>query len=107
MNEAKTYGEYKGRTALVTGGLGFIGSNLVRRLVEVGTEVSVLDAMLPDQGGNPYNVSDVRSRIEIHRGDVCDPKVVTHLVGGVDYIFNLAGRQRQPPRLDAAPAARP
>jgi UDP-glucose 4-epimerase len=91
MNEAKTYGEYKGRTALVTGGLGFIGSNLVRRLVEVGAEVSVLDAMLADQGGNPYNVSDVRSRIEVHRGDVRDPKVVNHLVGGVDYIFNLAG----------------
>jgi UDP-glucose 4-epimerase len=63
----------------------------VRRLVEVGAEVSVLDAMLPDQGGNPHNVWDVRSRIEVHRGDVCDPQVVNHLVGGVDYIFNLAG----------------
>ena len=91
MNDSKPFGEYKGRTALVTGGLGFIGSNLVRRLVEVGAEVSVLDAMLPDQGGNPHNVWDVRSRIEVHRGDVCDPQVVNHLVGGVDYIFNLAG----------------
>jgi UDP-glucose 4-epimerase len=91
MNDPKTYGEYKGRTALVTGGLGFIGSNLVRRLVEVGAEVAVLDAMLPDQGGNLHNVWDVRSHIEVHRGDVCDPQVVNHLVGGVDYIFNLAG----------------
>jgi nucleoside-diphosphate-sugar epimerase len=91
MNEPKHFGEYKGRTALVTGGLGFIGSNLVRRLVEVGAEVSVLDALLPDQGGNPFNVRDVRDRIEVHTADMRDQKVVNHLVGGVDYIFNLAG----------------
>ncbi|HEY0170478.1 MAG TPA: NAD-dependent epimerase/dehydratase family protein [Pyrinomonadaceae bacterium] len=91
MNEPKHFGEYKGRTALVTGGLGFIGSNLVRRLVEVGAEVSVLDALLPDQGGNLFNVRDVRDRIEVHTADMRDQKVVNHLVGGVDYIFNLAG----------------
>ena len=91
MDNPNTYGEYKGRRALVTGGLGFIGSNLVRRLVEVGAEVSVLDAMLPDQGGNSHNVWDVRARIQVHHGDLCDPRVVNHLVGGVDYIFNLAG----------------
>jgi UDP-glucose 4-epimerase len=91
MNEHRHFGEYKGRTALVTGGLGFIGSNLVRRLVEVGAEVSVLDALLPDQGGNLFNVADVRDRIEVHTADIRDQKVVNHLVGGVDYIFNLAG----------------
>jgi nucleoside-diphosphate-sugar epimerase len=91
MNEPKHFGEYKGRTALVTGGLGFIGSNLVRRLVEVGAEVSVLDALLPDQGGNSFNLSDVRDHIEVHTADMRDQKVVNHLVGGVDYIFNLAG----------------
>ncbi len=91
MNEPKHFGEYKGRTALVTGGLGFIGSNLVRRLVEVGAEVSVLDALLPDQGGNLHNVADVRDRIELHTADIRDEKIVNHLVGGVDYIFNLAG----------------
>ncbi len=90
MNEPKLFGEYKGRTALVTGGLGFIGSNLVRRLVEVGAEVSVLDALLPDQGGNLYNIRDVRDRVEVHTADMRDQKVVNHLVGGVDYIFNLA-----------------
>ena len=91
MNDPKHFGEYKGRTALVTGGLGFIGSNLVRRLVEVGAEVSVLDALLPDQGGNTFNVRDVRDLIEVHTADIRDEKVVNHLVGGVDYIFNLAG----------------
>ncbi len=84
MNDAKHFSEYKGRTALVTGGLGFIGSNLVRRLVEVGAEVSVLDALLPDQGGNLFNVRDVRDRVEVHTADMRDQKVVNHLVGGVD-----------------------
>jgi UDP-glucose 4-epimerase len=91
MNEPKTFGEYTGRSALITGGLGFIGSNLARRLVEIGVEVSVLDALLPDQGGNPYNIRDVRGQIEVHTADMSDPRVVNHLVGGVDYVFNLAG----------------
>lgn len=91
MNEHATFGEYKGRSALITGGLGFIGSNLARRLVEIGVEVSVLDALLPEQGGNPHNLRDLLGRVEIHTADMRDPKVVNHLVGGVDYIFNLAG----------------
>jgi UDP-glucose 4-epimerase len=91
MNEQTPFGEYKGRTALITGGLGFIGSNLARRLVEIGVQVSVLDALLPEQGGNPHNVRDLLGRIEIHTADMRDQSVVNHLVGGVDYVFNLAG----------------
>ncbi len=91
MNEPTSFGEYKGRSALVTGGLGFIGSNLVRRLVEIGVEVTVLDALMPEQGGNHYNLRDLLGRVQIHTADMRDPKVVNHLVGGVDYIFNLAG----------------
>ena len=91
MNKQKHFGEYSGRSALVTGGLGFIGSNLVRRLVEIGVKVSVLDALLPGQGGNTYNVRDLFGRIEVHTADMRDAKVVNHLVAGVDYVFNLAG----------------
>jgi UDP-glucose 4-epimerase len=91
MNEPTTFGEYKGRSALITGGLGFIGSNLARRLVEIGVEVTVLDALMPEQGGNQYNLRDLLGRVEIHTADMRDPKIVNHLVGGVDYIFNLAG----------------
>ena len=91
MNETSTFGEYKGRSALITGGLGFIGSNLARRLVEIGVEVSVLDALMPEQGGNPHNLRDLLGRVEIHTADMRDQRVVNHLVGGVDYIFNLAG----------------
>ncbi|MBV8860079.1 MAG: NAD-dependent epimerase/dehydratase family protein [Acidobacteria bacterium] len=91
MNEHTSFGEYKGRSALVTGGLGFIGSNLARRLVEIGVEVTVLDALMPEQGGNQYNLRDLLGRVQIHTADMRDPRVVNHLVGGVDYIFNLAG----------------
>ncbi|MDQ1605528.1 MAG: UDP-glucose 4-epimerase, partial [Actinomycetota bacterium] len=91
MNEPTTFGEYKGRSALVTGGLGFIGSNLARRLVEIGVEVSVLDALLPEQGGNQYNLRDLLGRVVVHTADMRDQRIVNHIVGGVDYIFNLAG----------------
>ncbi len=92
MTAFKHFGEYKGRRVLITGGLGFIGSNLARKLVEIGgVEVAVLDALLPGQGGNPFNVHDIRDRITVHIANMGDDWVINHLVGGVDYIFNLAG----------------
>src|SRR5918997_1608174 len=91
MNESVNFGEYKGRSALITGGLGFIGSNLARRLVEIGVEVTVLDALMPEQGGNSFNLRDLIGRVQVHTADMRDQKVMNHLVGGVDYIFNLAG----------------
>jgi UDP-glucose 4-epimerase len=86
-----SFDEYRGRSALITGGLGFIGSNLARRLVEIGVKVSVLDALLPEQGGNPHNVRDIAGRLEVHTADMRDQRVVNHVVGGVDFVFNLAG----------------
>ena len=92
MTEHKPFNEYRGRSVLITGGLGFIGSNLARRLIEIGgAEVIVLDAMLPGQGGNFHNVQDIRGEIKIHTADMGDDWIINHLVGGVDYIFNLAG----------------
>ena len=91
MNEPRHFGEYNGRSALITGGMGFIGSNLARRLVEVGVNVSLLDAQLPGQGANTHNVRDLFGRVEVHVADMRDQKVVDHLVGGMDYVFNLAG----------------
>jgi UDP-glucose 4-epimerase len=92
MNQPRLFEEYKGRSVLITGGLGFIGSNLARRLVDIGdVEVIILDALLPDQGGNVYNVHDIRNHITLHQGNMGDDHVINHLVGGVDYIFNLAG----------------
>lgn len=77
---------------LITGGLGFIGSNLARRFVELGdVDVTIVDALLPDQGGNPHNIADLQNRVRLRIGDIRDDFVVNHLVGGMDYIFNLAG----------------
>jgi UDP-glucose 4-epimerase len=92
MNFPKDFSEYKGRSVLITGGLGFIGSNLAHKLVSLGdVEVIILDALLPDQGGNPFNIEGIRDKVKVHAASLCDDWVVKHLVGGVDYIFNLAG----------------
>jgi UDP-glucose 4-epimerase len=90
MNDYPNF--YRGRSVLITGGLGFIGSNLARRLVEIGgVDVSVIDAHIPGQGGNVYNIRGIEDRIRVHVADMGDDYVINHLVGGVDYIFNLAG----------------
>ena len=84
--------EYSGRSVLITGGLGFIGSNLARRLVEMGgVDVAIVDALVPGQGGNLGNILGLEERVRLHRADIGDDYVINHLVGGVDYIFNLAG----------------
>ena len=86
------FDEYKGRAVLITGGLGFIGSNLARKLVEIGdVEVIIVDALLASQGGNPHNVHGIEDRITVHTANMADDWVINHLVGGMDYIFNLAG----------------
>lgn len=106
MSFFKAFNEYKGRSVLITGGLGFIGSNLAHRLVEIGdVEVLILDALLPGQGGNVFNVEGIKDRVKLHVASMCDDWVVNHLVGGVDYIFNLAGSashvdSMQQPQLD-------
>jgi UDP-glucose 4-epimerase len=92
MTTSKDLSEYKGRSILITGGLGFIGSSLAHKLVELGdVEVQILDAMLPEQGGNFFNIEGIRDRVKVHTVNLCDDWAVNHLVGGVDFIFNLAG----------------
>ncbi len=83
---------YSGRSVLITGGLGFIGSNLARRLVGIGgVEVSLIDTLLPEQGGNLFNLEGIEGRVNVTIGDIGNNELINHLVGGVDYIFNLAG----------------
>jgi UDP-glucose 4-epimerase len=77
---------------LITGGLGFIGSNLARRLVGLGADVTVIDSLIPDYGGNLYNVQDIKDRIQTNVSDVRDSHSLRHLVQGKDYLFNLAGQ---------------
>ncbi len=86
------FAEYKGRSVLITGGLGFIGSNLAQALVNIGgVDVTIIDSLVPGQGGNLHNIQDIRDQVKVHIADMGNNGVINHLVGGVDYIFNLAG----------------
>ena len=83
---------FQGRSVLITGGLGFIGSNLTRRLVGLGAHVTVLDSLLPQFGGNLFNIDEYEKRIHINLGDMRDEQGMNALVQGRDFIFNLAGQ---------------
>jgi UDP-glucose 4-epimerase len=77
---------------LVTGGLGFIGSNLCIALVEAGARVTIMDNMLPRQGGNLFNIREIEDRVRVNFSDVRNQLSVNHLVKGKDYVFHLAGQ---------------
>src|SRR5256885_3582665 len=83
---------YQGARALVTGGLGFIGSHLSKKLVELGADVTIVDSLIPEYGGNPYNIPEIVDRVHVHYSDIRDPWSIRYLVQGQDYIFNLAGQ---------------
>lgn len=77
---------------LITGGLGFIGSNLARRLDDLGARITVVDSLIPDYGGNLYNLEGLQDRVQINVSDVRDTHSLRHLVQGKDFLFNLAGQ---------------
>lgn len=81
-----------GKNVLVTGGLGFIGSTLARRLADLGAHVTLVDSLVPEYGGNPFNVADFEGRVRVNVADVRDPHSMNHLVRGQDFLFNLAGQ---------------
>jgi dTDP-glucose 4,6-dehydratase/UDP-glucose 4-epimerase len=76
---------------LITGGLGFIGSNLARKLLQVGAEVTIVDAMIPSTGANEYNIRDIKGNIEVHVERILDQELISSLIRGKDLLFNLAG----------------
>jgi UDP-glucose 4-epimerase len=82
---------YSGKKVLVTGGLGFVGGNLARRLVDMGSEVTLIDSLIPDYGGNLFNVDDIKDKVKINVSDIRDRYAMNYLVQGQDMIFNLAG----------------
>jgi UDP-glucose 4-epimerase len=77
---------------LITGGLGFIGSSLAIRLARAGARVTLVDAMVPDYGGNLFNVEPVKDQVAINFGNICDHHAMNWLVRGQDYVFHLAGQ---------------
>jgi UDP-glucose 4-epimerase len=82
---------YKGVPVLVTGGMGFIGSNLVIALVRRGARVTVVDAQIPGCGAEPANLEDVRGLIRLCTDDMHDAEKMRELIPGQEVIFNLAG----------------
>jgi UDP-glucose 4-epimerase len=81
-----------GKRILITGGLGFIGSNLAIRLVRDGARVSICDAMIEGYGGNFENLREVRADVEIHVADVRDESTMAGLVEGREVVFHLAAQ---------------
>jgi UDP-glucose 4-epimerase len=83
---------FSGRRALITGGLGFIGSNLARQLLELGAQVTLVDSLVPEYGGNLANITGIEDRVRVNISDVRDEHSMRYLVRGQDYLFNLAGQ---------------
>ena len=82
---------YRGRRVLITGGLGFIGSNLARALADLGAQVTAVDSLLPDYGGNVFNLAGYEDKLRINIADVRGHGM-KYLVKGQEVLFNLAGQ---------------
>ena len=85
-------GAYRGSRVLITGGMGFIGSNLAHRLVELDAQVTLVDSLIPIYGGNQRNIAGIEHRVRVNIADVRDEYSMNYLVQGQDYLFNLAGQ---------------
>jgi len=85
-------GLFSGANVLVTGGLGFIGSSLTRQLVTLGAKVTLVDSLIPEYGGNLFNIHDFRDKVSIELADVRDTKATAALIKKRDFLFNLAGQ---------------
>jgi UDP-glucose 4-epimerase len=83
---------FAGSRAVITGGMGFIGSALARRLVALGAEVLLVDSVIPEYGGNPANIADIRDRVAVNIADIRGGYALPHLLGGQDFLFNLAAQ---------------
>ena len=85
-------GGFRGKRALITGGLGFTGSNLAIALVSAGADVTLVDAMIPVYGGNLFNIEPIKDRVTVNYSDVRDVNAMNHIVRGQDFVFHLAGQ---------------
>lgn len=83
---------FSGSEVLISGGLGFIGSHLARKMVSLDANVTIIDSLIPEYGGNIYNVTDIKDKININISDVRDEHAMKYLIQGKDYLFNLAGQ---------------
>ncbi len=84
--------QFSGKRVLITGGAGFIGSNLARKLANARAKVILVDSLIPEYGGNLRNLSDIAEKVQLNVSDVRDPHSMRQLVKDQDYLFNLAGQ---------------
>ena len=92
MSSADYRDFYRGRRVMVTGGLGFIGSNLAHQLVGLGADVLLVDSLIPDYGGNLFNIDAIADRVRVNIADVRQASTMNYLVRDREVIFNLAGQ---------------
>ncbi len=91
-NGMKKYETFSDKKVLITGGLGFIGSNLAIKLVEAGAKVTLLDAMIPGHGGNPFNIDPIKNEVMVNFSDIRDENSINYIVRDKEFIFHLAGQ---------------
>ena len=84
--------DFKGKNVLITGGAGFIGSNLAIKLVELEAHVTVIDSLIPEYGGNLFNLDPIKDKVKLNISDVRDEHSMKYLIKEHDYLFNLAGQ---------------
>jgi UDP-glucose 4-epimerase len=92
MQDSKSYPFLYQKRILITGGLGFIGSNLARRLVGLGAQITIVDSLVPKYGGNRFNIMGIEDQVRTNISDVRDEHSLKYLVQGQDILFNLAGQ---------------
>lgn len=86
------FNKFENKNVLITGGAGFIGSNLAIKLLELKANVTIVDSFIPEYGGNLYNLEPIINRINLNISDVRDEHSMKYLIQGQDYLLNLAGQ---------------
>src|SRR6478735_1320947 len=95
MNSRPAFAKaFQGKRVLITGGLGFIGSNLARRLVALGAKVTLIDSLIPEYGGNMRNIRGLERKLNVNISDVRNHHGLPALLKGEHFLFNLAGQTR-------------
>ena len=90
--ENSLHKDFINKNIIISGGLGFIGSNLAIKLFGLGANVTVVDNLVPEYGGNTWNIEPIKNKIKINIADVRDEKIMRQLIHNQDYFFNLAGQ---------------
>lgn len=92
MNDSIVFERFHEKRVLVTGGIGFIGSGLVKKLVKLGAAVTIVDSLIPNYGGNLFNLHGLKDKVNVNISDVRDPYAMEYLIKDQDFLFNLAGQ---------------